>query len=187
MARLAITALLAATSALVPPARRLASHRLRAADDDATALLEQAAALRAEADALAVEAMPPAPAPAAPAAPAAELTPEEETLREIENRKTIASALRAAAKARNQEQLQIALATAEKAGGFAKDNEDIVNAVKVYNELNELNDEVRQKLVSGMNKSDPMSKDFEGGGNLYAAIFAGMAVLVIAGGKDIFY
>ena len=54
MAKLALTALLATSTALVAPVRRLASHRLHAVDE-ATALLEQAAALRAEADALAAE------------------------------------------------------------------------------------------------------------------------------------
>ena len=194
MARLAITALLATGTALVPPTTRIAQHKLRAVDE-ATALLEQAAALRAEADALAAEAMPPAPAPpppapvavAEPVVEAKELTPEEKTQREIENRKKITEALRAATKARNKEQIQIALATAEKAGGFSRDNLDIIAAVQAFNELNELSDEVRNKLVADMRKSDPMSKDFQGGGNLYIGIFALMTVLVIAGGKGIFY
>ena len=194
MARLAITALLATGTALVPPVTRIASHKLRAVDE-ATALLEQAAALRAEADALAADAAPPAPAPA-PAAPVAvaepvvetkELSPEEKTQREIENRAKITKALQAATKARNKEQIQIALATAEKAGGFSRDNVDIIAAVQAFNELNELSDEVRNKLVADMRKSDPMSADFQGGGNLYIGIFALMTVLVIAGGKGIFY
>ena len=164
MAKLALTALLATSTALVAPVRRLASHRLHAVDE-ATALLEQAAALRAEADALAADAAPPAPAPA-PAAPVAvaepvvetkELSPEEKTQREIENRAKITKALQAATKARNKEQIQIALATAEKAGGFSRDNVDIIAAVQAFNELNELSDEVRNKLVAEMRKSDPMS------------------------------
>ena len=195
MAKLTITALLAtSTTALVPPVTRIASHKLRAVDE-ATALLEQAAALRAEADALAAEAMPPAPAPpppapvavAEPVVEAKELTPEEKTQREIENRKKITEALRAATKARNKEQIQIALATAEKAGGFSRDNLDIIAAVQAFNELNELSDEVRNKLVADMRKSDPMSADYQGGGNLYLGIFGLMTVLVIAGGKGIFY
>ena len=185
MAKLALTALLATSTALVAPVRRLASHRLHAVDE-ATALLEQAAALRAEADALAADAAPPAPTPAPPA-PVAELTPEEKTQREIENRAKITKALQAATKARNKEQIQIALATAEKAGGFSRDNVDIIAAVQAFNELNELSDEVRNKLVADMRKSDPMSADFQGGGNLYIGIFALMTVLVIAGGKGIFY
>ena len=36
-------------------------------------------------------------------------------------------------------------------------------------------------------KSDPMSADYQGGGNLYLGIFGLMTVLVIAGGKGIFY
>ena len=194
MARLAITALLATGTALVPPTTRIAQHKLRAVDE-ATALLEQAAALRAEADALAAEAMPPAPAPpppapvavAEPVVEAKELTPEEKTQREIENRKKITEALRAATKSRNKEQIQIALATAEKAGGFSRDNLDIIAAVQAFNELNELSDEVRNKLVADMRKSDPMSADYQGGGNLYLGIFGLMTVLVIAGGKGIFY
>jgi len=164
MARVAITALLATGTALVPPTTRIASHKLRAVDE-ATALLEQAAALRAEADALAADAAPPAPAPAPPApvavaepvVEAKELSPEEKTQREIENRAKITEALRAATKARNKEQIQIALATAEKAGGFSRDNLDIIAAVQAFNELNELSDEVRNKLVADMRKSDPMS------------------------------
>ena len=164
MAKLALTALLATSTALVAPVRRLASHRLHAVDE-ATALLEQAAALRAEADALAADAAPPAPAPAPPAPVAVaepvvetkELTPEEKTQREIENRAKITKALQAATKARNKEQIQIALATAEKAGGFSRDNVDIIAAVQAFNELNELSDEVRNKLVADMRKSDPMS------------------------------
>ena len=187
MARLAITALLATGTALVPPTTRIAQHKLRAVDE-ATALLEQAAALRAEADALAAEAMPPAPAPpppapvavAEPVVEAKELTPEEKTQREIENRKKITEALRAATKSRNKEQIQIALATAEKAGGFSRDNLDIIAAVQAFNELNELSDEVRNKLVADMRKSDPMSADYQGGGNLYLGIFGLMTVLVIA-------
>ncbi len=196
MARLAITsaALLATGTALVPPTTRIAQHKLRAVDE-ATALLEQAAALRAEADALAAEAMPPAPAPpppapvavAEPVVEAKELTTEEKTQREIENRKKITEALRAATKSRNKEQIQIALATAEKAGGFSRDNLDIMAAVQAFNELNELSDEVRNKLVADMRKSDPMSADYQGGGNLYLGIFGLMTVLVIAGGKGIFY
>merc|ERR1719258_300263 len=125
MARLAITALLATGTALVPPATA-----------------------------------PPPPAPVAvaePVAEAKELTPEEKTQREIENRKKITEALRAATKARNKEQIQIALATAEKAGGFSRDNLDIIAAVQAFNELNELSDDVRNKLVADMRKSDPMS------------------------------
>ena len=164
MAKLALTALLATSTALVAPVRRLASHRLHAVDE-ATALLEQAAALRAEADALAADAAPPAPTPAPPAPVAVaesvvetkELTPEEKTQREIENRAKITKALQAATKARNKEQIQIALATAEKAGGFSRDNVDIIAAVQAFNELNELSDEVRNKLVADMRKSDPMS------------------------------
>merc|ERR1712138_216662 len=106
---------------------------------------------------------------------------------EIENRKKITEALRAATKSRNKEQIQIALATAEKAGGFSRDNVDIIAAFQAFNELNELSDEVRNKLVAEMRKSDPMSADFQGGGNLYIGIFALMTVLVIAGGKGIFY
>ena len=114
-------------------------------------------------------------------------SPEEKTQREIENRAKITKALQAATKARNKEQIQIALATAEKAGGFSRDNVDIIAAVQAFNELNELSDEVRNKLVADMRKSDPMSADFQGGGNLYIGIFALMTVLVIAGGKGIFY
>ena len=77
--------------------------------------------------------------------------------------------------------------SAEKAGGFSRDNLDIIAAVQAFNELNELSDEVRNKLVADMRKSDPMSADFQGGGNLYIGIFALMTVLVIAGGKGIFY
>merc|ERR1719324_705644 len=133
---------------------------------------------------------PPPPAPVAvaePVAEAKELTPEEKTQREIENRKKITGALRAATKSRNKEQIQIALATAEKAGGFSRDNLDIIAAVQAFNELNELSDEVRNKLVADMRKSDPMSADYQGGGNLYLGIFGLMTVLVIAGGKGIFY
>merc|ERR1712199_109447 len=122
-----------------------------------------------------------------PVVEAKELTPEEKTQREIENRKKITEALKAATKARNKEQIQIALATAEKAGGFSRDNVDIIAAVQAFNELNELSDEVRNKLVADMRKSDPMSADYQGGGNLYLGIFGLMTVLVIAGGKGIFY
>merc|ERR1712094_79631 len=106
------------------------------------------------------------------------------TQREIENRKKITEALKAATKARNKEQIQIALATAEKAGGFSRDNVDIIAAVQAFNELS---DEVRNKLVADIRKSDPMSADYQGGGNLYLGIFGLMTVLVIAGGKGIFY
>jgi len=158
---------------------------LHAADDDAQALQEQAAALRAEADALAAEAS------AASAEPqhvaAKELTPEEKTQREIENRKKITRALVDATKARNQEQIQIALATAEKAGGFSKNDPEIMAAMKAYNELNELSDSVRNKLVKEMRKSQPGDEEFQNAGNLYLGIFGLMTVLVIAGGKGIFY
>merc|ERR1711924_552466 len=70
---------------------------------------------------------------------------------------------------------------------FSRDNLDIIAAVQAFNELNELSDEVRNKLVADMRKSDPMSADYQGGGNLYLGIFGLMTVLVIAGGKGIFY
>ena len=102
---------------------------------------------------------PPAPvAVAEPVVETKELSPEEKTQREIENRAKITKALQAATKARNKEQIQIALATAEKAGGFSRDNVDIIAAVQAFNELNELSDEVRNKLVADMRKSDPMSR-----------------------------
>jgi hypothetical protein len=118
---------------------------------------------------------------------AQELTPEEKTQREIENRKKITRALIDATKARNQEQIQIALATAEKAGGFSKNDPEIMEAMKAYNELNELTDSVRNKLVKEMRKSQPGDEEFQNAGNLYLGIFGLMTVLVIAGGKDIFY
>jgi len=116
-----------------------------------------------------------------------ELTPEEKTQREIENRKKITRALVDATKARNQEQIQIALATAEKAGGFSKNDPEIMAAMKAYNELNELSDSVRNKLVKEMRKSQPGDEEYQSPGNLYLGIFGLMTVLVIAGGKGIFY
>jgi hypothetical protein len=117
----------------------------------------------------------------------AELTPEEKTQREIENRKKITRALVDATKARNQEQIQIALATAEKAGGFSKNDPEIMAAMTAYNELNELSDSVRNKLVKEMRKSQPGDEEYQSPGNLYLGIFGLMTVLVIAGGKGIFY
>lgn len=116
-----------------------------------------------------------------------ELTPEEKTQREIENRKKITRALVDATKARNQEQIQIALATAEKAGGFSKNDPEIMAAMTAYNELNELSDSVRNKLVKEMRKSQPGDEEYQSPGNLYLGIFGLMTVLVIAGGKGIFY
>jgi hypothetical protein len=174
--------------------RPISASEWSAVSEDASALLEQAAALRAEADALADEqikmaAVKPVPSAAATPAPtpARELTPEEKTLRDIENRKKISQALISATKARDKEQIQIALATAEKAGGFSGNNPEIIAAVKVFNELNELDDNVRKKLVTDMRKSDPSSSDYTGGLNAYLGIFGLVGVLVIAGGKGIFY
>mmetsp|Transcript_1072 Transcript_1072/g.3144 ORF Transcript_1072/g.3144 Transcript_1072/m.3144 type:complete len:185 (-) Transcript_1072:42-596(-) len=184
MTRSALLCALAASSAaafLIPTsALRSPSHRFVETQTDAEKLMAEAAALRAEASQL--EGSPVAAAPAAPA----EMTPEQKTQNDIENRKKIAVALRAATKSRDKEQIQICLATAEKAGFSGKD-EDVRAAVVAYNELNELSDVMRKKLTTNMKKSDPMSSTYEGGGNLYAGIFALVAVLVIAGGKDILY
>jgi hypothetical protein len=117
----------------------------------------------------------------------AELTPEEKTQREIENRKKITRALIDATEARNQEQIQIALATAEKGGGFGQNDPEIMEAMKAYKELNDLSDVVRNKLVKKMRQSQPGDEEFQNPGNLYLGIFGLMTVLVIAGGKDIFY
>jgi hypothetical protein len=116
-----------------------------------------------------------------------ELTPEEKTQREIENRKKITRALIDATEARNQEQIQIALATAEKGGGFGQNDPEIMEAMKAYKELNDLSDVVRNKLVKKMRQSQPGDEEFQNPGNLYLGIFGLMTVLVIAGGKDIFY
>jgi len=175
--------------------RPISASEWSAVSEDASALLEQAAALRAEADALADEQIKMAATPSAAATatatpaptPARELTPEEKTLRDIENRKKISEALISATKARNKEQIQIALATAEKAGGFSGSNPEIIAAVKVFNELNELDDNVRKKLVADMRKGDPSSAEYTGGLNAYLGIFGLVGVLVIAGGKGIFY
>ena len=54
-------------------------------------------------------------------------------------------------------------------------------------ELNELDDNVRKKLVADMRKGDPGSTEYTGGLNAYLGIFGLVGVLVIAGGKGIFY
>mmetsp|Transcript_9420 Transcript_9420/g.28211 ORF Transcript_9420/g.28211 Transcript_9420/m.28211 type:complete len:154 (+) Transcript_9420:134-595(+) len=117
----------------------------------------------------------------------AELTPEEKTANEIANRKKISNALASATKARDKEQLRIALAAAEQAGGFSSTDETIRNAVVAYNELSELSDTMRSRLVAEAKSQGGDPNVDWNPGNAYIGIFALMTVLVIAGGKDIFY
>ena len=173
-------AALLAPSAVVRPtvARRPLGRRLAEADSS-EAMLAEAAALRAEADALGAAAAP---------AVTAEGEAAEATRKAVEGRAKITAALEAATKARDKEQLKIALAAAEAAGGFSGKSDVIKKAVVAFNELSELSDTMRSRLVKEAKSQggDPLSDDYNPG-NAYLGIFALITVLVIAGGKDILY
>ena len=156
---------------------RIATARPSSEVSEADALLEQAAALRAEADALG-------------AVPVVEQTPEEAAATATEqvmaNRKKISEALKAATKTRDKEQLRIALSAAEQ-GGFSGKDEDVQKAVVAFNELSELSDTMRQRLIkeAASQGADPTAG--WNPGNQYLGIFALMTVLVLTAGKDIFF
>ena len=183
---LALLAVTAAT-ALVAPSRVLrapaatarAPLRLRAeGEGGAEALMAEAAALRAEAAAMDAAAAPPPPTEAEAAAAA--------TTAAVENRAKITRALEAATRARDRDRLKIALVAAEE-GGFSGKSDAVRAAVVAYNELTEVSDKMRSRLVAEAKSQGAYADANWNPGNAYIGIFALMAVLVVAGGKDIFY
>lgn len=82
--------------------------------------------------------------------------------------------------------MQIALAAAE-AAGFSGSDENVKAAVIAYNELGELSDGMRKRLIDEAASQGANPNVNWNPGNQYLGIFAIMTALVIAGGKDIFY
>mmetsp|Transcript_21264 Transcript_21264/g.66721 ORF Transcript_21264/g.66721 Transcript_21264/m.66721 type:complete len:192 (-) Transcript_21264:270-845(-) len=129
-------------------------------------LMAQAAALRAEV--AEAEAAAPTPAP-------------------VEDAKAkITAALKRATQLRDKEQLRIALSAAEEAGFSGKD-EVVRNAVLAYNELNELSDSMRQRLIAEARSQGGDPSVNWNPGFAYLGVFGLVAILVVLGGKDIFY
>lgn len=153
-----------------PPAtliKRSRSYGTRVfAEENAQDMLEQAAKLRAEV-AEAEASAPPRPA--------------------TDARADIIAALKRATQLRDKEQLQITLTAAEQAG-FSGSDEVVRNAVIAYNELTVLSDTMRSRLLSeaASQGGDPASGTWNPG-FAYLGIFAVVGVLVVLGGKDIFY
>ena len=179
------------------PSRHLASTAPRCTDarrrpwalrateegDAVEDLLAQAAALRAEASVQETDLLQ----AAAAAAPATAAPPAPAKASAAENRAKIRSALRAATESKDKTQLQVALAAAEKAGFTAQD-EAVAGAVAAFNAAKSgVSQEMRQRLMNEAAAGDPTRLDYDGGLKTYGAIFAIMSVLVIVGGKDIFF
>mmetsp|Transcript_9112 Transcript_9112/g.23169 ORF Transcript_9112/g.23169 Transcript_9112/m.23169 type:complete len:174 (-) Transcript_9112:141-662(-) len=173
MRRLAFVAVWTCAAALVQPTLKLKEFkpstgfgvRLNAEPETAEALMEKAAELRAEVAAEEVKV----------AVPSAE-----------DARAKITAALKRATQLRDKDQLQIALGAAEEAG-FSGNDEDVRNAVVAYNQLAALTDTMRSRLVAEARSQggDP-SVDWNPG-VAYAGIFGVMSVLVLLGGKGIFF
>lgn len=135
-------------------------------EKSAAEMLEEAARLRAE-----VEAATPAPAPVS----------------NEEAKAKIATALKRATQLRDKEQLRIALSAAEESGLFSGRDEEVVKAVVAFNQLSELSDTMRSRLVAEARSQggDP-SVDWNPG-YTYAGIFVVVSILVVLGGKGILY
>ncbi|KAJ1462820.1 hypothetical protein M885DRAFT_504206 [Pelagophyceae sp. CCMP2097] len=171
-----LIALAASAVALQPlPVRKQALTRRRA--EDAASLMEEAAKMRAEAIALEASFKTEAPPPAAPA-PAAPGAAKE----------AVTAALKKATLARDKDQLQIALAAAEETGLFSGKDEVIQKALRAYNELKDLSDSMRSKLVAEARSQggDPSTGTWNPG-NAYVGVFVAITVLVLIAGKDILY
>ena len=99
----------------------------------------------------------------------------------------ITSALKSATRVRNKDQLRIALQAAEEAGFNGRD-EGIQEALSAYNELKDLTDTMRTRLIAEARSQggDPNRGDWNPG-NQYIAVFAVVAVAAIVAGKDILY
>ncbi|KAJ8599195.1 hypothetical protein CTAYLR_007525 [Chrysophaeum taylorii] len=148
--------------------KRSRAYGLRLMAESPEAMLEKAAQLRAE---IAAE----TPATEAP-----------KTMSDEEAKAKISAALRRATKARDKEQLKIALAAAEKAG-FTASDEDVKGAVVAFNQLSELSDNMRQRLIAEARSQGGDPSVNWNPGFAYAGVFGVMAVLVVLGGKGIFY
>lgn len=143
--------------------------RLAAQEEKSPAeMLAEAARLRAE-----VEEASPAVAPPA-------VSSEEAKAK-------ISTALKRATQLRDKEQLRIALSAAEESGLFSGKDDSVVKAVTAFNQLSELSDTMRTRLVAEARSQggDP-SVDWNPG-YAYAGIFVVVSVLVILGGKGILY
>lgn len=166
----------AGTDALIQPPLRLSEFtrttgfgvRLLAESGSSEALLAEAAKLRAE--------IAEAEAAVAP----------EPTVAVEDAKAKIRAALKRATQLRDAEQLRIALTAAEEAG-FSGRDEVVLAAVIAYNQLSELSDTMRQRLVAEARSQggDPASN--WNPGFAYAGVFGVVALLVVLGGKGIFY
>jgi len=128
-------------------------------------MLEEAAKLRAEVN---------------------EVTPAAAPISAEDAKAKITAALKRATQSRDKEELRIALSAAEEAG-FSGSDPLIQKAVIAYNQVSELSDTMRKRLVSEARAQGGDPSINWNPGTAYIGIFALVAVLVVLGGKGIFY
>ena len=149
------------SSFAVPRGAMTRSMRLRSSPQD---LLDEAARLRAE---------------VAAESPSQPISTEDAKER-------IQVALKKATQMREKDQLRIALTAAEEAG-FSGSDPVVQKAVRAYNELTDLSDSMRKRLVKEAQAQGGDPTINWNPGYTYAGIFVVMSLLVILGGKGIFY
>lgn len=143
--------------------------RLQAETESAEVLMAKAAKLREEI--AAAEDSTPSPSP---------------SLAADDAKAKITAALKRATQLRDKDQLQIALSAAAEAG-FTSDDNMVKEAIIAFNELNDLSDSMRKRLVAEARSQGGDPAVNWNPGFAYLGVFGIMAVLVVLGGKGIFF